>query len=268
MGVKLHVEPGDNPAVALYGLWDSVLDLTDLRWMSFGQPGWGLARCGEDVIALIQLHGGGQGYSEHFWLSEEGHFRFGYMFGWYRRRNVALAAPFLNWSYVAGKYQWTVDFTENKGSWNRNYLVDYETPRHYLSESILGADSWGNTKYFELERTDEWTEGWKMMPATRTKDPLVIESRTQIVRSYEELIRKRNLKMHNLTLAAQGLPAITERSRDATLRTGGVLLQREQATARLLAHLQAEEPARITPITKKPKEANRGADHMDSTHRV
>jgi len=256
-----------HPAIALYRFWRQVLDFTERKVIAFGAPGWGLTiGASDDHIHYGRF--GGYSVDCHFTLAPDGRFRWGTMYGVVRRREIALAVPFLAWGFTHARYQWFVDFDrvrKERGWWNGGYnLTDFQEPRHYVSEDLLGCRVWRQTaRWCTLER---FPGEWRIMPATAgpwrsTSDR---DEACEDWDRYELVIGRRYQKSENHFRIANGLdPKLSART--PTLRAGGKVLSTDQSVDRLLALLETEQPAKNHPL-KRPKEAAHGIDNLVPTN--
>lgn len=252
-----------NPAIVHYEFWDNILNTYERTTCAYGPPGWAITKVSDEIHNEIHFGqiGYGGGVISHWRLRVDGAFQWGIQHGAYRRRLISLGVPFLSWGWVYGRYQWLVDFDQEKkhrSMWSPHSLTDWQEPREYISEDLLGCRTYGQARrWCVLEQTGN---GWKI--ALDPSDPYNNEDAKKAWRKYELLVEKR---YQRLKCAALGVsPPVSART--PSLRSGGNTLSADQSITRLAALLEIHQPAKTTPLRRnRPKEALNG-NNLDPVH--
>lgn len=282
----MNYRAGENPAIALYRYWLSVIQATNPpheqdRCVPFLVDGHGIWILGKDwrgrpILAFGQTRGYERSGWSLFEVTAEGHFRISANMHGAHRRNVVRHATFLSWGYRASRYQWYVD-TANVykplWSWSHDSFKDWANPLRYYSEDLLGCRTWGQTyAWMALER---WREGWRMVPTRRQEmfhgsrlDRRAMRRYAALKQrfdDYERLTERRYLKHENIHRENIGLDP-KRSARPVTVRAGGQVLTQDEAVKRIVALLNPATPA-ITPLPR-PKEATHGDHHLAPAHQL
>lgn len=280
-GLFPKIEP--HPARALYALWKRVLEIQNRREIPWTRQGYGIALNNSDddgaIIFGPQWLNGGT--ADRFTLLPDGRFQMRHYWGCEQRKMVAQGIPFLAWGHTAGSYCWTVAFDEaSKNGWGMTRLDDWQNPRHYVAEPMMGVRHWSTPDvWLELRQI----EGeWRILPSdqqdyhrwTSWTPDVVREQLLKVWERQERLIAKRYNRREYLWRKYhqpdEEMPEhlLPKRRRKAvpSLREGGKTLTGHEATHRLAALLEVSQPAKTTPL-KRPKEAQHG-NHLDTPHHV
>lgn len=260
----MNYRTGENPAIALYKFWLSIIRATNPpheqdRSVPFLVDRYGIATAGQDergrpILAFGWLMGG-RGVHSMFEVTANGHFRIaGTMHGTHRR-NILARATFLEWGYRAQRYQWYVNTTNayrELWRWSHDSFSNWNDPIWYYSEDLLGCRSWRQTStWVALERRGAQ---WRMVPTRLHGQEDVHDSLTARFASYEQLTKRRYLAHENHHRTSHGLEP-KKSVRAITVRAGGQVLDQEEAVKRLVALLDPSLPAVSPQPLPRPKEA-------------
>jgi len=275
MNDALFEQPDAQPAIALFRQWEAVLNAWGNEVCAFGRFAWGVewqhqdsSPSPDDCIGLGQQWGD-RGLSTHFTLTRGGRFMFNTMWGYTRRSRITEYVPFLQWSHLHGRYQWLIADKPMEYIGYRG-LQDWNDRRHYVSEDLLGCRTYSQTnRWVELKaRAGSWTiqpaldQGWPGR-SERVVDETILEDWVR----YEKLIERRYLRYENQARTAGSAEPWGMSERIPIVKAGSKPLGTTQAIDRLLALIQAEQPAKTTRL-KRPEEAQHGADSLAPTNQL
>ena len=95
-------------------------------------------------------------------VNSDGTFQMHTCNGWKQRGNVSRNF-FLSWTYVHGQYVWFVDTSAEdghfQGTWGAHDFMNFNAPKHYYPEKLLGERSWScGPPWLKLAWDDD--HGW------------------------------------------------------------------------------------------------------------
>lgn len=255
---KKHASKELTPAQSLYRLWETVLDGLGEDAATFGvSPGYGIgmASAGPGLGTSWRVINFGYYYSRRSTVSDmlqidsRGYFRVGYLHGW-AQRDALSRNSFLNWAHEWSQYHWRVSTSSNDGSYNAQWITDWNIPAHYMSERLLWSPhgKWHVVQrpWMKLVPDKEDPSGWRIAFAENESPdgwkPEHYEAHDRLIEQ-----RRRRLRRHWEIETGVTPPPVPRESVDVEER-------HERHTEFLVAHLNITTPARSIPLRKPSRE--------------
>lgn len=257
-----------HPAKALYAFWNQVLEHHG-NDVAFGWHGWGLTWSHDDQIGFGQLYSRTGTVYPHFYLDPKGRFQWAKMWGYYRRNAIVRHVPFLAYGHIHSRYQWTPNMGRDPVARRHYYgisLGDWQDPRHYVSEDLLGARGWSNPSLW-CELVEVAEGDWRILPSRKQHEHIRNWSHAEAMKRfarYDDLVTQRynraerDYRIYHKMDMPEHLKLPREQ-RAPTIRVDGADLSMSEAVQRMAVLIEVGKPAKTTPL-KRPKEARHGND--------
>lgn len=241
-----------NPARALYRLWDTIIKINGGENAHYGGSPSGA------IYRSRSANGKRDAISYHaLTVCADGRFRLSPMHGQTQRRRIT-QGTFLGYRWWRGQYNWFVDFNP-PSYWQSLWSVEnWRQPMPYASEAAMGSQHWGNGLWMELV---PWapTHGeapWMMVPARNQAANYDSQRRSFKHSDRQRWDRFVNLRTRRYEQLEREELGIDLRPKDVSVRTPSVVHdgtkhEGQAAVTVIRALLDIHQPAKLAPRLKE-----------------